>query len=71
MTGVVDRLSQVRDILEDDGIDKITECDQRLVTDRRKLWMALEDGTINLKILVDGFADMASTLFKINEAVNE
>lgn len=71
MTGVVDKVSRVRDILEDDGIDKITECDQRLVTDRRKLWMALEDGTINMKILVDSFADMASTLFKINEAVNE
>lgn len=71
MNGVVDRLSIVRDILEDDGIDKITDRDQRLVTDKNKLWMALQDGAIDLKILVDGFAEMSNTLFKINKAVNE
>lgn len=71
MTNVVDRLSMVRDILEDDGIDQVSDRDQRLVTDKNKLWMALQDGAIDLKILVDGFAEMSNTLFKIKKAVNE
>lgn len=71
MNGVVDRLSTVRDILEEEGIDQVTNRDQRLVTDKSKLWMALQEGTIDIKILVDGFAEMSNTLFKINKAVNE
>lgn len=71
MDGVVDRLSQVRDILEDEGIDKYTDCDQSFVTDKNNLWSALQDGAIDLNMLVDGFAELSNTLFKINKAVNE
>lgn len=71
MNGVVDRLSQVRDILEDDGIDQIPEEDWKLTMDVGKILFALQDGRLNLLTLVNAFADISNVLYEINKAVNE
>lgn len=71
MTGVVDRLSDVSEILEDTGIDQIPEEDWNLTMNTGKIIGALKDGRLNILTLVNAFADISSVLYEINKAVNE
>ena len=71
MTGVVDKLSRVRDILEDDGIDQIHEEDWTYAIDNRKVLSALQDGKLNIITLVNAFTDISRVIYEINKAVNE
>lgn len=71
MTGVVDKLRDVSEILEDTGIDQIPEDDWKLTMDDKKIINALKDGRLNILTLVNAFADISSVLYEINKAVNE
>lgn len=71
MNGVVDRLSMVRDILEDGGIDQIHEEDWTYAIDNRKVLSALQDGKLNIITLVNAFTDISRVIYEINKAVNE
>ncbi len=71
MTGVVDKLSDVSEILEDTGIDQIPEDDWMLTMNTGKIINALKDGRLNILTLVNAFADISSVLYEINKAVNE
>lgn len=71
MNGVVDRLSTVRDILEDNGIDQIHEDDWSYAIDNRKVLFALQDGKLNIITLVNAFTDISRLIYEINKAVNE
>lgn len=71
MNGVVDRLSTVRDILEDNGIDQIQEEDWSYAIDNRKVLFALQDGKLNIITLVNAFTDISRLIYEINKAVNE
>lgn len=71
MNGVVDRLSTVRDILEDNGIDQIQEKDWSYAIDNRKVLFALQDGKLNILTLVNAFTDISRLIYEINKAVNE
>ena len=71
MTDVVDRLSTVRDILEDNGIEQIQEDDWSYAIDNRKVLFALQDGKLNIITLVNAFTDISRLIYEINKAVNE
>ena len=71
MSGVVDKVSEVIDILEYNGIDKIPEEDWRLTMNNGKIIDALKDGRLNILTLVNAFADISSVIYEINKAVNE
>lgn len=71
MNGVVDRLRQVRDILEEVGIDQLSEEDWYLTMNTKNIINALKDDRLKLLTLVNTFADLSSALYEINKAVNE
>lgn len=71
MIEVVGRLRDVTDILEDCGIDQISEEDWKLSMNRGKIINALKDGRLNILTLVNAFVEINSALYEINKAVNE
>ena len=71
MTGVVDKVSEVIDILEDAEIDQIPIADWKYTMNKGLIISALKDGKLNILTLVDAFTEISRVIYKINEAVNE
>lgn len=71
MTGVVDKVSEVIDILEDAEIDQIPRADWKYTMNKGLIISALKDGKLNILTLVDAFTEISRVVYKINEAVNE
>lgn len=71
MTGVVDKVSEVIDILEDAEIDQIPIADWKYTMNKWLIISALNDGKLNILTLVDAFTEISRVIYKINEAVNE
>lgn len=71
MNEVVDRLTDVVDILEYNGVDQIPEEDWKLTMNNGLIIAALRDGRLSILTLVNAFADISSVLYEINKAVNE
>lgn len=71
MIGVVDKVSEVIDILEDAEIDQIPIADWKYTMNKGLIISALKDGKLNILTLVDAFTEISRVIYKINEAVNE
>lgn len=68
---VVDKVSEVIDILEDAEIDQIPIADWKYTMNKGLIISALKDGKLNILTLVDAFTEISRVIYKINEAVNE